>query len=54
MQKIQSARARTLSFRRGMCAANDSGGNHRAGIASGKLNYDLISLGVTYASAKRD
>ena len=46
MQKIQSARARTLSFRRGMCAANDSGGNRRAGIANGKLNYDLVSLGL--------
>ena len=48
MQKILSARAQTLSFRRGMCAATEIGGNHRAGIANGKLNYDLVSLGLTY------
>ena len=48
MQKIQSARAQTLSFRRGRCAAKDIVGNHRAGIANGKLNYDRVSLGLTY------
>ena len=49
MQKNSiGVRALTLSFRRDMCAANDSGGNRRAGIANGKLNYDLVSLGLTY------
>ena len=48
MQKIQSVRAQTLGFRRGMCAADESGGNHRAGVASAQSFAPHAYFGGAY------